>query len=242
MAKDTFILYTEQKEVIDKLSDEQAGKLIKAIYEYVETGEMPKLDNVLDLVIIPFKQNLDRNADKYEETKKKRSEAGKIGAEIKKQKQAKQANANFANNEQANQAVNVNVNDNVNVNEDVLLEKEKKEKEEKLQQRFIECLNSFNVNAISECISYLNDLPYEVIESVLEKTSRIKNPNWAYSKKILDDYVLRKIDTMDKVIAEKEMIKNKESPQEELKAIDISDLTEEEYVNELKKRRNTQNV
>lgn len=136
MAKDTFILYTEQKEVIDKLSDEQAGKLIKAIYEYVETGEMPKLDSVLDLVIIPFKQNLDRNADKYEETKKKRSEAGKLGAEIKKQKQAKQANAKFANNKQANQAVNVN--DNVNVNEDVLLEKEKNKKRKSFEDVFLE--------------------------------------------------------------------------------------------------------
>lgn len=119
MAKDSFILYTEQKEVIDKLTDEQAGKLIKAIYEYVSTGKLPKLDPLLDIAITPIKQNLDKNADKYEEVKKKRSEAGKIGAEIKKQKQAKQANANFAKSKQANQAVNVNdnVNDNVNVND-----------------------------------------------------------------------------------------------------------------------------
>lgn len=116
MAKDSFILYTEQKEVIDKLSDEQAGKLIKAIYEYVETEKMPELDPLLDIVIIPFKQNIDRNIGKWEQIKQKRSEAGKIGAEIKKQKQAKQANANFAKSKQANQAVNVNVNDNVNVN------------------------------------------------------------------------------------------------------------------------------
>ena len=116
MAKDSFILYTEQKEVIDKLTDEQAGKLIKAIYEYVSTGKLPKLDPLLDIAITPIKQNLDKNADKYEEVKKKRSEAGKIGAEIKKQKQAKQANANFAKSKQANKAVNVNVNDNVNVN------------------------------------------------------------------------------------------------------------------------------
>lgn len=116
MAKDSFILYTEQKEVIDKLTDEQAGKLIKAIYEYAETEKMPKLDTLLEIVIIPFKQNIDRNTNKWEEIKKKRSEAGKIGAEIKKQKQAKQANVNFDKSKQANKAVNVNVNDNVNVN------------------------------------------------------------------------------------------------------------------------------
>ena len=66
--KDSFVLYTEQKAVINKLSDEQAGKLIKAIYEYVETGEMPELDNVLDLVITPFKTVLDKDKAKYEET------------------------------------------------------------------------------------------------------------------------------------------------------------------------------
>ena len=115
--KDSFILYTEQKEVIDKLTDEQAGKLIKAIYEYVETDKMPQLDSLLEIVIIPFKQNIDRNIDKWEQIKQKRSEAGKIGAEIKKQKQAKQANVNFAKSKEANQAVNVN--ENVNVNDNV---------------------------------------------------------------------------------------------------------------------------
>ncbi len=123
--KDSFILYTEQKEVVDKLTDEQAGKIFKAIYEYVQTDKMPELDGLLDIIIIPFKQSLDRNTEKWEEIKKKRSEAGKLGAEIKKQKQAKEANANFAKNEIANQAVNVsvpvpvnvNVKDNVNVND-----------------------------------------------------------------------------------------------------------------------------
>lgn len=114
--KDSFILYTEQKEVVDKLTDEQAGKIFKAIYEYVKTDKMPKLDGLLDIVIIPFKQSLDRNMEKWEEIKKKRSEAGKIGAEIKKQKQAKEANANFAKNKIANQAVNVSVPVPVNVN------------------------------------------------------------------------------------------------------------------------------
>jgi len=115
VARDSFILYTEQKEVVDKLTDEQAGKIFKAIYEYVQTDKMPELDSLLDIIIIPFKQSLDRNTEKWEEIKKKRSEAGKLGAEIKKQKQAKEANANFAKNEIANQAVNVNVPVNVPV-------------------------------------------------------------------------------------------------------------------------------
>ena len=71
--KNSFILYTEQKAVIDKLTDEQAGKLIKAIYAH-ETGEEYNLDAILDLVITPFLTSLERNTEKYQkrvETNKK---------------------------------------------------------------------------------------------------------------------------------------------------------------------------
>lgn len=112
--KDSFILYTEQKEIFENLSDEDAGKLIKQIFKYIETGQEPEINGMLKIAFIPIRQNLDRNNDKWEDIKQKRSEAGKLGAEIKKQKQAKEANANFAKNKIANQAVNVNVNVNDN--------------------------------------------------------------------------------------------------------------------------------
>lgn len=92
------------------------------------------------------------------------------------------------------------------IEEDLL---SKEEKEEKLQQRFIECLNSFNTNAINKCISYLDDLPYEVIENVLSKTSGIQFPNWNYAKAILDDYVKRKIDSLEKIEKEREVGKSR---------------------------------
>lgn len=85
------------------------------------------------------------------------------------------------------------------IDSDLLL---KKEKEKKLQQRFIECLNSFNTNAINECIKYLAKLPFEVIDYVLSKTSRIQCPNWNYADTILQDYVRRKIDTVEKIQAD----------------------------------------
>lgn len=87
----------------------------------------------------------------------------------------------------------------------------KEEKEEKLQQRFVECLNSFNTNAINECISYLKDLPFSVIDHVLTKTSGINNPNWNYAKAILDNFIKRKIDTLEKIEIDKEQfLKQKE--------------------------------
>ena len=113
--KDSFILYTEQKAVIDKLTDEQAGKIIKAIYEYVETDKMPKLDSMLDIIIIPFKQNLDRNREKYNKISEIRARAGAKGGKQKKQMQTKENKCDDNDNE--NENVNDNVNENKNVND-----------------------------------------------------------------------------------------------------------------------------
>lgn len=64
--KDSFILYLEQKEIFETLSDNEAGKLIKAIFEYESTGQLPKLSKTLNLVFIPIKNALDRNKEKYQ--------------------------------------------------------------------------------------------------------------------------------------------------------------------------------
>ena len=64
--KDSFILYLDQKEIFGMLEDEEAGQLIKAIFEYEETGQMPKLDKSLRIAFIPIKNSLDRNKEKYQ--------------------------------------------------------------------------------------------------------------------------------------------------------------------------------
>lgn len=118
--KNSFVLYTEQKAIFDKLSDEQAGKLIKAIYEYVEKGKIDNIDEITNIIITPFITVLDKDMQKYEETKKKRAEAGAKGG---KQKVANQANAKSAKQKVANQAVYdneyVNEYDNDNIINDI---------------------------------------------------------------------------------------------------------------------------
>ena len=71
MAKDSFILYLEQQQVFEMLTDEQAGQLIKHIFQYERTGQMPKMDKMLNLAFIPIMQVLDKNRYKYEEKCKK---------------------------------------------------------------------------------------------------------------------------------------------------------------------------
>lgn len=40
-----FILYTHYKAQVDRLTDDQAGRLFKAIYWFVEDGNIPTVDD-----------------------------------------------------------------------------------------------------------------------------------------------------------------------------------------------------
>ena len=88
-----------------------------------------------------------------------------------------------------------------------------KNNEEKLQKKFIECIGSTNLNAINECISYLDDLPYEVIELALEKTSEV-NGKWKYTKAILQRWLEAGINTVEQVKSEELQYKNKKNEKE----------------------------
>lgn len=63
--KSSFLLYLEHEEFINELSDEEAGKLIKGIFEYARTGQNPSLSAASRMAFISIRQDLDRNAEKY---------------------------------------------------------------------------------------------------------------------------------------------------------------------------------
>lgn len=120
--KTSFILYTDYKEDFELLSAEQCKTLILALFEFHETGNKREFDDgMVKIAYQHMTRQLKRDMEKWESTCKKRSEAGRRGG-LKSQSKIKanQANANFA---QANQADTVNetdtVNDNVTDNESV---------------------------------------------------------------------------------------------------------------------------
>lgn len=111
MAKDkkSFILYSDSIHTIEKLSNDDAGQLLKHLMRYVNDLN-PTTDNPLvEIAFEPIKQQLKRDLVKFEDVKVKRSEAGKAGANkrwqmLSNDNKAKQSKAKIA------------VNDNVNVN------------------------------------------------------------------------------------------------------------------------------
>jgi uncharacterized phage protein (TIGR02220 family) len=79
-SKKSFILYNDQREVIETLTDEQVGKLFKALFAYVD-GEAVNLEPIVNIAFINIRQSIDRAVEKWEEVAEMRSEFGKMGAE-----------------------------------------------------------------------------------------------------------------------------------------------------------------
>lgn len=88
MAKNSFILYYNHREIFNELSDEEAGRLIKAIFDYEVDGNVSD-DRFIKMVMIPIKQVLDNNRDKYELITERNKENGKKGGRPKKEENPK---------------------------------------------------------------------------------------------------------------------------------------------------------
>ena len=68
MSKDQkgFVVYGDIEESLDELTDEQVAKLFRGMVKYFKTGKNPKFTGVLKFVFIPIKQQMDRDAEKYD--------------------------------------------------------------------------------------------------------------------------------------------------------------------------------
>jgi len=77
--KDSFVLYTSQTEAVCALSDEDAGRLLKAIYSYHLGEGVAELAPLPNLVFLMMRPIFERDAAKWEETARKRREAGAKG-------------------------------------------------------------------------------------------------------------------------------------------------------------------
>jgi len=76
MAKErsAFVLPKSQKEIIDQLTDEEAGQIFKAIYEYECNKNIIKFNKYLQIIFTQFKIELDKNAKLYDERCQKNRE------------------------------------------------------------------------------------------------------------------------------------------------------------------------
>jgi len=84
--KKTAIIYAEWHEVFDDLDDDEAGRLAKHLFRYINDIDTSNPDKLTKRLFIQMKHSLDRNNVKYQEMLEAKSEAGKKSAEAKKQR------------------------------------------------------------------------------------------------------------------------------------------------------------
>lgn len=115
-----FLLYLDNYDLIEDLPEVEKGKWIDAVFRYKREKEIPDFQKgtLLNTAFKVVKSQLDRDAETWEEKRKKRADAGKKGGQAK-ASNAKQSEAKASNAKQGMTNLAVNVTDNVNVNDSV---------------------------------------------------------------------------------------------------------------------------
>ena len=121
--KNGFVLYADMQEYFNELSDEDAGKLIKHVFSYVN-DENPEAENAfIKLAFIPIKQQLKRDLKKYESVCSRNKVNGQKGGrpkntdneeDNKNPKEPKKPSGLFGNPQEPKKPDNDNDNDNDN--------------------------------------------------------------------------------------------------------------------------------
>jgi len=121
--KKSFVLYCDLVHSIELLTNEQAGKLLKHILNYVNDFDPVENDTIVRIAFEPIKQQLKRDLKDWKLERKRRSVAGKRGGiksgETRRSKaKPDEAKGSSASKNEANEAVTVN--DTVTVNGNVI--------------------------------------------------------------------------------------------------------------------------
>ena len=66
MRPNNFVLYADSLEILDLMSNDQIAQLFLTIRDYVLGRDIPELDQVTSIAFLPIKNQLDRDAKKYE--------------------------------------------------------------------------------------------------------------------------------------------------------------------------------
>ena len=200
----SFLIHTDSLEILDDLTDEQAGQLFKAIKDY-QFGNEPKLSQLIKIAFNPFKNYFERDNEKWESEIDKRREAGRLGAEARwgkdnKKSQvmasdgkgiAKMASAISANSKMANMAdsvsVSVSVSDSENKKENFFkfwCNYPKKTDKKKAQVSFCRLSKTKQNKAIDDCGLRYIDTDKKYIPNA---TTYLNGERWEDEKEGDDD-------------------------------------------------------
>ncbi len=99
----SFLLHIDSLDILDDLDNDQVANLFRAIKAY-QNGDCFELDAITKIAFMPFKNQFERDNEKYQETCKRRAEAGSKGgiAKVANASKSKQKVANLADSDNKN--------------------------------------------------------------------------------------------------------------------------------------------
>ena len=118
--KKGFLLLNNQIEIIEDLSDEQAGQLLKAFYDY-NNGNEVKLKGLMNSIFKQFKVIFDENEQRYQEKcEKNKKNIEEYWKKVKEEKNTSEYERKRMNTMATNININKNINTNINTNKSKL--------------------------------------------------------------------------------------------------------------------------
>jgi hypothetical protein len=199
--KTSFVLYSDNKSIIDLMTNEQAGLLLKTLFAYVN-DEDPVVDNSIAIVFEMIKLQLKRDLVKWEQTKEGRSLAGKASAEAKRlaklsqQTSTSSTNVDFVQQTSTNSTVSDSVSVSVSVSDSVSDKKPRTNKfvpptQDEVSNYFIE--NGYSLDSSIKAFKY-----YDVGDWKDSKGNQVKSWKqkmrgvWFKDENLIKDKVISK--------------------------------------------------
>lgn len=229
MKKKAFLMYTEYEQQLEDLSDEELGKLMRAIFKYEKDGTKPNFTGLLKMAFSFIMSNLNSNQEKYDKRCETSAQNGSKGGRPRNKNLNENLNENLnknlnkpnktkkANNDDDNDNDNEDDNDKNNVKDD-----EDDNIYEFLEQNFGYTISPTTYQTIQYWLKEFNN-EYKIIKYGIRKCCHNNVKTISYLEGILKSWKDKGFKTLEECENE-----NKKEEREPVEVFDCDWLNEEE--------------
>lgn len=232
--KKSFVAYLSWFDALEEYSDAEVGQLMRALARYAKTGEEPEFSDRGMRGNWKFMcGDVKRASEKWDETRKKRSNAGKRGMAKRWGKPddiTKITNDNNVNDDITKITVDVDVNGDVDVDGDVDVVKHDNTAAvdmelSKIVQHYQRAIGDFPRSALEKLQKWRQEYSTEMILLAIDKAAEAGKRSWNYINGILSGWQRDGIRTPGDVAA------NEQRRQEQPRGKQATESTAEAYAN-----------
>ena len=230
--KKSFVAYLSWFDALEEYSDAEVGQLMRALARYAKTGEEPEFSDRGMRGNWKFMcSDVKRASEKWDETRKKRSNAGKRGMAKRWGKPddiTKITNDNNVNDDITKITVDVDVNGDVDGDVDVVKRDNTAAVDmelSKIVQHYQRAIGDFPRSALEKLQKWRQEYSTEMILLAIDKAAEAGKRSWNYINGILSGWQRDGIRTPGDVVA------NEQRRQEQPRGKQATESTAEAYAN-----------